>query len=157
MAHILLVDDQHFLREFLQFELIQMGHEVSCVDDGDALFLFLEDHIPDLILLDPNLNGFQGWDLLREIKSPGRPRMQTILFTSFEASLLDKRSFLADGHVIKSVDTQTLYEKVKKILSTSRRSVSNREKCPSPEPLPPSDASSRSLFVEQGDKSHGRS
>jgi DNA-binding response OmpR family regulator len=156
MAHILLVDDHHFMREFLLYELTQMGHEVSCVNDGDALFIFLEDHIPDLVLLDPNLNGFQGWDFLREIKRPGRHPIPTILYTSFEATLLDERTFLADGYVIKNVNTRSLKEKVVETLSAGR-AVSNRQNWPDSDPLQAPNASGRSPFAEQGGKVHGRS
>jgi DNA-binding response OmpR family regulator len=156
MAHILLVDDLHFMREFLQFELTQMGHEVSCVNDLDALYIYLEDHIPDLVLLDPNLNGFKGWDLLREIKRTGRHPIPTILYTSFEATLLDDRTFLADGYVIKNVNTQSLKEKMAEMLSTGGPSVSNREKWPDSDPLHALNASGPSMFGKQGDKTHGR-
>jgi DNA-binding response OmpR family regulator len=156
MAHILLVDDQHFTREFLLNELTQMGHDVSCVNDGDALFVFLEENTPDLVLLDPNLNGFKGWDLLREIKRPGRPLIPTILFPSFEATLLDDRSFLADGYVVKSVDTEKLKEKVSEVLTACKNPVSNHQSWSGPTQQVPSVAPGRFLLTAQGDKTHGR-
>lgn len=156
MAHILLVDDQHFTREFLLNELTQMGHDVSCVNDGDALFVFLEDHTPDLVLLDPNLNGFKGWDLLREIKRPGRPRMPTILFTSFGATLQDPRADLADGHVVKNVDTQDLKEKMSEVLTAGKHPVSHQQRWSGPTQQGPSAAPGRFLSTVQGDKTHGR-
>jgi DNA-binding response OmpR family regulator len=156
MAHVLLVDDQQFMQEYLVYELTQMGHEVSCVDDGDALFIFLEDRTPDLVLIDPNLNGFEGWDLLQEIKRPGRKWMPTILFTSFGATLRDPRVALAEGSVIKSVDFQGLEEKMSEVLAAAKRSVSLHRRWPSPAQQDPSAAPGRSLLKGQGDKSDGR-
>ncbi len=157
MAHILLVDDQSFSVEFFVYELTEMGHEVSCVNDRDALFLFLEDHTPDLILLDPNLNGFKGWDLLREIKRPDRPPIPTILFASFGATLKDPSAVLADGCVVKNVDTQNLKEKMSEVLSAGKHSVSHPERWSGPTQQYPSDALGRFLLGEQGGKSNGRS
>jgi DNA-binding response OmpR family regulator len=145
MARILLVDDQRFLQEFLLYELTQMGHEASCVDDVDALFVFQEEHAPDLLLLDPNFNDLQGWDLLREIKRPGRPRMPTILFTSFGATMRDPRAGLADGYVIKSANTQALGQKILEVLSSSKHSVSNQQRWPDFTQQGPSASPGRSL------------
>jgi DNA-binding response OmpR family regulator len=156
MAHILLVDDQHFTQEFLQYELTQMGHDVSCVNDGDALFIFLEEHTPDLVLIDPNLNGFKGWDLLQEIKRPGRPGMPTILFTSFEATLRDPRAVLADGYVVKNVDTQNLKEKMSEVLIAGKHSASHHQVWSDPTQQVPSAASGGFLFTARGDKTHDR-
>jgi DNA-binding response OmpR family regulator len=156
MAHILLVDDQQFTREFLFYELTQMGHDVSCVNNRDALFIFLEEHTPDLVLLDPNLNGFKGWDLLREIKLPGRPRMPTILFPSFEATLQDPRAGLADGYVIKNVDTQGLKEKMSEVLTHGQHSDSHHQRWSGPTQQVPTAAPGSFLLTARGDKAHGR-
>jgi DNA-binding response OmpR family regulator len=147
MAHILLVDDQLFLLDFLMHELTQMGHEVSCVNDRDALYVFLEEHAPDLVLLDPNLNGFQGWELLREIKSPGRRPIPTILFTSFKTTLQDPRTALAEGYVIKNVDTQDLKEKMGAILSAVKNPFTHQPRWPLRTQQNPPDAPERSMFA----------
>lgn len=157
MAQILLVDDQYFMQEFLLYELAQMGHEVTCVNNRDALFIFLEDHTPDLVLLDPNLNGFKGWDLLQEIKRPGRQWMPTILFTCFGATLRDPRAALADGSVIKSVNTRELKEKMEQTLVVGKRGVSLDPGWPAPVEPDASPVQGRLLHKEKGDKSDGRS
>jgi DNA-binding response OmpR family regulator len=157
MAHILLADDQGFIKEFLLYELNQMGHEVTCVKDVDTLFVFLENQTPDLVLLDPNLNGFRGWDLLREIKRPERPRVPTILFTSFEATLQDPRAALADGYVVKNVNTLELKEKISDVLTDGKQPGSDTHEWP--ESIQAFTAASPvgSLPTGQGVKVHGRS
>jgi DNA-binding response OmpR family regulator len=145
MARILLLDDQRFLQEFILYELTQMGHRTSYVNDGDALFVSLEEHTPDLLLLDPNFNDFQGWDLLREIKRLGRPRMYILLFTSSGATLRDPRAVLADGYVIKNANTQVLGEKILEVLSAIKHSVSNHHRWPDFNQQVPSSSPARSL------------
>jgi len=156
MAHILLVDDQGFMKEFLLYELNQMGHVVTCVKDVDTLFVFLENQTPDLVLLDPNLNGFRGWDLLREIRRQERPRVPTLFFSSFEATLRDPRAVLADGYVVKNVDTQTLKEKISDMLSDGKKPGSDTHGWP--ESIQAFTAASPvgPLPTGQGVKAHGR-
>jgi DNA-binding response OmpR family regulator len=156
MAHILLVDDQVFTREFLLYELTRMGHAVSCVNDRDGLFVFLEDQTPDLVLLDPSLNGLKGWDLLREIRSPGRAHIPTILFTSFETTLQDPRAASADGYVVKNVNTHKLNEKISEVLTAGNDSILQHHGWPGSTQHHPSDSSGRSLFAGQGGKRHDR-
>jgi DNA-binding response OmpR family regulator len=156
MAHILLIDDQFFMQEFLLYELTEMGHQISCVGDRDALFIFLEEHTPDLVLIDPNFNGFKGWDLLQDIKRPGRQWIPTILFTAFGATLRDPRAALADGSVVKSINIQELKEKMSEVLAAKHPVSLNRSWPGSPQ-KDPSVAPDRFLLKTQGEKSDGRS
>jgi DNA-binding response OmpR family regulator len=157
MAHILLVDDLGFMKEFLVYELNQMGHEVTCVKDVDTLFVFLENQTPDLVLLDPNLNGFRGWELLQEIRSPERSRIPTILFTSFEATLQDPRAALADGYVVKNVNTRALMEKISDMLTDGKRPGSDTHEWPESIQAFTATSPVGSLPTGQGVKAHGRS
>jgi DNA-binding response OmpR family regulator len=152
MAHILLIDDQTFTLEFYLYELTQMGHAVSCVNNLDSLFVFLEDQTPDLVLLDPTLNGLKGWELLREIRSPGREHIATILFTSFAATLQDPRAAMADGYVIKNVNTDKLHEKILEVINAGNELIFREKNWPGSTQQHPSDSLGRSWFAPQGGK-----
>jgi DNA-binding response OmpR family regulator len=69
---ILLVEDEATLRRIIARNLVARGHRVVEADSArDALARLNEDE-PDLLLLDINLPGRSGWDILREIRRQGK-------------------------------------------------------------------------------------
>jgi DNA-binding NtrC family response regulator len=65
---ILVVDDEHLIRWSLEQSLKKQGYEVSQAASGeDALKLTREEH-PDIVLLDIQLPGINGLDVLEKIK-----------------------------------------------------------------------------------------
>jgi DNA-binding response OmpR family regulator len=125
MANILLVDDQPYMGEFLAEELADMGHRLKWVGDGDSLILDLDEVRPDLVLLDLCINGFEGWDLLRQIKRYDK-RIPVIILTAYDSFSGDPRLSQADGYVIKDFVTDTLKEKIAETLGSD--SLLNRNK-----------------------------
>jgi two-component system, response regulator, stage 0 sporulation protein F len=117
MATILLVDDQPYMGEFLAEELAEIGHTIKYANDGDSLLLEIEESIPDLVLLDLYLNGFEGWDLLDQIKRRD-PRIPVIILTAYDSFSEDPRLSRADGYIIKNFATQSLKEKIAETLNS---------------------------------------
>jgi DNA-binding response OmpR family regulator len=69
---VLLVEDEATLRRIIACNLVARGHQVVEADSArDALARLNEDE-PDLLLLDINLLGRSGWDILREIRRQGK-------------------------------------------------------------------------------------
>lgn len=68
MARILVVDDEVFMRLYLEEVLAEEGHEVLSAHDGaDALRLLRGGGAPpDLILLDLMMPRMNGWEFRRE-------------------------------------------------------------------------------------------
>jgi CheY-like chemotaxis protein len=64
MARILIVDDEAFIRLYLEEVLADEGHDVMSARDGaEALRLLRTAGItPDLILLDLMMPGMNGWE-----------------------------------------------------------------------------------------------
>ena len=64
---ILVVDDDPYIQKALEDRLASLGYGVLVSGDGiDALEVF-ERHSPQLILLDIELPGMKGLDVLKEI------------------------------------------------------------------------------------------
>lgn len=101
MKEILIVDDQPNLLELLCSELINEGFKVVSAADASSVSKRLKESKPDLVLLDLYLKGFQGWDLLRDIKNqyPGLP---VIIVTAYDGFVDDPRLSEADGYVLKN-------------------------------------------------------
>lgn len=61
---VLMVEDTLEYAQLNLMVLRRQGFNVFHVADGDTAFAFLEEHKPDLILLDLNLPHVSGWDIL---------------------------------------------------------------------------------------------
>ncbi|MBI4128967.1 MAG: response regulator [Parcubacteria group bacterium] len=68
-THILVVEDDEFLRDLLCRKLVQEGFLVSAAEDGEKAKTVLTREHPALILLDLILPGIDGFTLLRFIRS----------------------------------------------------------------------------------------
>lgn len=67
MARILVVDDSRLSRRILRDILVQGGHEVSEAADGLAALERYALEQPDLVILDLNMAGMYGLDVLRQL------------------------------------------------------------------------------------------
>jgi len=66
---LLIVDDEEAARYGIRRALSTFGYNVSEADSAEAARALIKQQEPDLMLLDVNLPGISGLDLLREIKS----------------------------------------------------------------------------------------
>jgi CheY-like chemotaxis protein len=67
-ARVLLADDSVVEREALAHLLRQAGYQVDEADDGEAAILFLKRQLPDLLLLDLQMPGTDGFGVLSYIQ-----------------------------------------------------------------------------------------
>ena len=99
---ICLVEDNDALRKGIAYRLQDDGHAVDALDDGDAADAFLAQEGGDLVILDINLPGLSGLDVLRQmrLRGDGRP---VILLTA-RAATEDRVQGLdagADDYLVK--------------------------------------------------------
>ena len=112
MSNILIVDDQPHLQELFSHELMEEGYSVVSAGDAESAKEYLVDSKPDLVLLDLYLNGFDGWDVLRDIKSK-EPLLPVLIVTAYDSYVADPRVSQADGYMVKSfVHFDELKEKI---------------------------------------------
>jgi two-component system response regulator AtoC len=67
-AKILVVDDEHLIRWTLEQHLGDEGYEVYTAEDGEKALQMVADLMPNLVLLDNQLPGIQGIEVLGRIK-----------------------------------------------------------------------------------------
>lgn len=117
MSNILIVDDQPYLRELFSQELVDEGYGVESVPNAESVMQYLRHSKPDLVLLDLYLDGFKGWDVLREIKR-WDPHIPVLIVTAYDNYMDDPRLSSADGYVLKSfTNLHELKKKVAEILN----------------------------------------
>ena len=61
---ILVADDDERLTAVLKIRLGQMGYEVITADNGQRAFELAQDQVPDLLVLDVNMPGCDGFSLI---------------------------------------------------------------------------------------------
>jgi two-component system, NtrC family, response regulator AtoC len=71
-ARILVVDDEHLIRWTLEQHLQKEGYEVQTAEDGEKALEMIKEHPPELVLLDNQLPGANGIEVLGGIKEIDR-------------------------------------------------------------------------------------
>jgi two-component system response regulator (stage 0 sporulation protein F) len=118
VSSILIVDDQPHMRELFSEELRDMGCQVESVGDVESVRRCFEDSSPDLVLLDLYLKGFDGWEVLHDIKR-WHPRVPILIVTAYDSFRNDPRASQADGYVVKSfTHLDKLKEKIADLLAS---------------------------------------
>jgi len=72
-GEIFVVDDDPAIRETLSVVLSAGGYEVICFADGAALLAVARSRTPSCILLDVNIPGKSGLDILKELRGEDYP------------------------------------------------------------------------------------
>jgi DNA-binding response OmpR family regulator len=111
MAKILIVDDEEHIRYLYSEELSESGYEVITADSGYMLLEKIEKEKPNLIVLDIKMVGYNGLDLLQEIRNKFYD-LPVVLCTAYDTFKKDMKSIAADFYVIKSFDLTELKNKV---------------------------------------------
>lgn len=115
-ASILVVDDEEPVRALLRecFELD--GYRVLEAKDGDQLFARLENEAVDLITLDINLGGENGFDLARKVRAS---RNLPIVMITGKGDTIDRVVGLelgADDYIAKPFHVREVQARVRAVL-----------------------------------------
>jgi DNA-binding response OmpR family regulator len=116
---ILFVDDDPELREIVCLQLAEAGYDVDEAENGDATLKKLEKAAYDLVLLDINLPGKSGIDILKFIN--GRSLACRVIMLTGVVGLgtaIESLTMGADDYITKPYTLEHL-------LSAIRRSLEN--------------------------------
>ena len=122
---ILIIEDNETLALGLRTSLEVEGYKVECITDGNDGLAWLEQHDPDLIVLDLMLPGMNGFEVLRRYRARGGTA--AVLILSARDQEVDKvQGFRigADEYVVKPVGVLEFLARVEAIIR--RLSVSAR-------------------------------
>ena len=116
---ILVVEDQEDNRKIVRDLVTASGYEVVEAATGEEGLEAAARERPDLILMDIQLPGIDGYEVTRRIKAnPDLRQIPIIAVTSFALSGDDKKAFAAgcDGYVTKPFSPRLLLAKIKEYL-----------------------------------------
>ena len=119
MARILLVEDNEMNRDMLSRRLIRSGYEVFLAVDGQQGADMALSEQPDLILMDIQLPGIDGYEATRRIrKIPALAKVPIIAVTSYALSGDEAKTREAgcDGYVAKPYSPRQLLAKIREFL-----------------------------------------
>lgn len=68
MSRILIVDDEQINLDFFEVMLTKLGFEVARASDGEEALEAVQEHHPDLIVLDNIMPKLSGWEVTRILK-----------------------------------------------------------------------------------------
>ncbi|WP_024508564.1 sigma-54 dependent transcriptional regulator [Bradyrhizobium sp. ARR65] len=120
MANVLIIDDDAALREGLAETLSDLGHEVQTASSGREGLAALSDEV-DAVLLDVNMPGMDGIEVLRRIRSREAPPAVVVLtaFASAENTIEAMRLGAFD-HLTKPIGREELKQLLERLPSRRR-------------------------------------
>lgn len=112
---ILVVDDELDIREFVQYNLVKEGYEVTCATNGREAVSVASEFRPHLILMDmmmPEMDGREACRTLRE--NPATAKVMIVFLSAVceEESLIECYEAGADDYITKPVSMKVLCSRV---------------------------------------------
>ncbi len=119
---ILVVEDQEENRYLLRRLLTRAGYDMIEAVSGEDGIVSAEQHRPDLILMDIQLPGLDGYEATRRIKAnPALQSIPVIAVTSYALSGDEAKALAAgcDAYVAKPFSPRALLATIRSYLSDS--------------------------------------
>lgn len=120
MKTVLIVDDSRSIRNEVAEALTPAGYRVTEAEDGlDALSRLAEDENIALVVLDVNMPGMNGLDVLERIQKdyPLRNLAVLMLTTEAERTLVERaKKAGAKGWLLKPIKTELLVSTVARLI-----------------------------------------
>jgi two-component system, cell cycle response regulator DivK len=116
---ILVIEDQEDNRQIVRDLVTASGYELIEATTGEEGIEAAARERPDLILMDIQLPGIDGYEVTRRIKAnPQLSKIPIIAVTSYALSGDDKKAFAAgcDGYVTKPYSPRLLLAKIREYL-----------------------------------------
>jgi CheY-like chemotaxis protein len=114
-ARVLVVEDTPHNLQLMSFLLRAYGHTVEPADSGEQGVALAHTVQPDLVIMDLQLPGIDGYQVLAALRSdPSLPRMPVVAVTAF-AMANDHRKAVAAGfhhYMTKPIDPPTFVDEI---------------------------------------------
>ena len=126
-AHILMVEDDEDIADFVAYNLQRQGWKTTLVHDGIAGLEQIRTLHPDLVILDIMLPGMDGLQIYRAMKEQPRTAGIPTLFLTARAQLEDRLEGLqlgADDYMTKPFSPKELVLRVRNILNRANAAAS---------------------------------
>lgn len=123
-VRILIVEDEKKIADSLQQGLVENGFQAEVAYDGNAGLQLFNAKQFQLVILDVNLPGMNGFDLCQAIRSrnPGVPVMMLTAMTAVEDKIEGFEAG-ADDYIVKPFDFRELLVRIRALLKRMQQPV----------------------------------
>ena len=120
--HILIIDDDPFIRRLFGAKLASAGFEVLYAGEGHVGREMASRFMPDLVILDINMPGADGYEIAGRLRKEPKTKDIPIVFLtnedfSAEAEKAAKEVFVVD-YIHKGIDLDKFVERIKKAIDS---------------------------------------
>lgn len=127
---ILLVEDEATMRRLIGMLLKRQGHEVIEAENGVRIVELVQEHQPDLILLDIMMPVVDGLTALRRVRETPGIDDTPIIILSAKSQVEDRVEGLrlgADDYLVKPADPEELMARIESVMARSMRDARRRK------------------------------
>jgi len=154
--HVLIADDDRTTAQSLSSRIGNAGHRTTVAFDTMQTMMMCMKLRPDAVILDVQMPGGSGLQVLHRLKSSANTAMIPIIVLTgnaeHESAALQQG---ADAFLLKPPDFERLFEILERcaarVDSLRPRIVHRSPQSPKPEPLPPPEALVRNILVVDDD------
>ena len=116
---ILIVDDDSNVRELLRVNCAAQGLNVLTAGDGAEALRMVEQHIPELVILDVMMPEMDGWEVCKQIRDKYQDSIKVVMLTAKDTArdkIIGKNILKADEYLTKPFDIDELLATVHRLL-----------------------------------------
>lgn len=130
MARILIVEDSPDNMRLFRAVLGLHGHEITGLAAGEGLLETIASTAPEIILMDIQLPGRDGFALLEEIRGSAFRHLPVVALTAHAMAGDRERALRAgfDRYLTKPIDVRTFAEQVAEVLTGRAVSAERRDR-----------------------------
>lgn len=124
-GRLLVVDDAEMNRELLARRLERKGFKTEMAESGEQALDLIEHGGIELVLLDVEMPGMNGLEVLERIRETHSPQQLPVIMVTGREDGQDVKKALSQGandYVIKPLDFQTTVDRIHALLQSSQGS-----------------------------------
>ncbi|WP_190814135.1 response regulator transcription factor [Saccharopolyspora pogona] len=119
-GRVLVVDDDHTVRDVVRRYLERSGYEVGLAEDGETALRLFAEREPDLVVLDLMLPGIGGLEVCRRVRERGQVPVVMLTALGEESDRVLGLELGADDYVVKPFSPRELVLRVGSVLRRAR-------------------------------------
>jgi len=121
LAQILIVDDDHQLRQSFERLLLAEGHEVRTAASGEAGIEAMRASLPEVVIMDVRMPGMSGLEAFRRMREIA-PKLPVIVMTAFGTTetAIEATKMGAFDYILKPFDIPQVLKLITDALAAGR-------------------------------------
>ncbi|SEK32956.1 DNA-binding response regulator, OmpR family, contains REC and winged-helix (wHTH) domain [Aquimarina amphilecti] len=118
MKRILAIDDQQLILLSLEKHLSDLGYEIKCSDNGKEGLSLFESFSPDLVIVDINMDGMSGLEVIKTIKEEKKSNVKILVLSgnNDEDTIIDGFDMGIDDYMKKPLSLNEVSVRIGRIL-----------------------------------------